>query len=223
MYIPFFWFKWNFPVKPTNPIKQTLLITQDKTKMTTFPERLSTDYFVVHCSATRPINPITVDILRQWHLARGFQDIGYHYFIDTKGVTHKAREPDTCVGAGVAGHNENSLHICLEGGLNNSTGNPDNTFNSLQFYALINLIHLLKVRFPKAVVLGHRDLSPDLNHDHIIEESEFLKACPCFNAIQWAQANKLPFATLVSEGFVRNNIFNYKLPNEGMVSNKVIG
>jgi N-acetylmuramoyl-L-alanine amidase len=164
-----------------------------------FATRAKTDYFVVHCSATRPVNRITVDILRQWHIARGFSDIGYHYFIDFDGAIHKGREPDDCIGAHVQGHNANTLGICLEGGLNNSTGAPDNTFTSKQFQALIGLVHLLLPKFPNGKILGHRDFSPDLNHDGIVEANEFMKACPCFDAIEWAKANNLPFANLYRE------------------------
>lgn len=167
--------------------------------MQEFPIRKSTDYFVIHCSATRPINHVTVDMLRQWHVERGFGDIGYHYFIDTSGVMHKGRLMDDCVGAGVKGHNDNTLHICLEGGLDNTTGVPSNNYTSHQFLSLNHLIHLLVKTYPKAEVLGHRDLSPDINHNGIIETNEFLKACPCFDAIEWAKSNNLPYAKTIKE------------------------
>jgi N-acetyl-anhydromuramyl-L-alanine amidase AmpD len=39
----------------------------------------------------------------------------------------------------------------------------------------------LKMQFPKAVVLGHRDLSPDKDGDGVVEKHEWVKACPCFD------------------------------------------
>jgi hypothetical protein len=36
---------------------------------------------------------------------------------------------------------------------------------------------------PKLVkIIGHRDLSPDLDGDGIVEPNEFIKQCPCFDA-----------------------------------------
>ena len=216
-YIPIFSKTWNFKdklfglSKLFSHKKQTEILIPDQKFLTFIPIkqkvnnmsdiliRKDTKFFVIHCSATRPINHVTVDMLRQWHLQRGFSDIGYHYYITTDGTIHKGREPDDCVGAGVKGHNDNTLHICLEGGLNNNSGAPSNTYTSQQFLSLNNLIHLLVKKYPHAEVLGHRDLSPDSNHDGIIETNEFLKACPCFNAISWAQANNLPYAKLTKE------------------------
>lgn len=31
-------------------------------------------------------------------------------------------------------------------------------------------------------MVGHRDLSPDLNGDGVVRENEWVKACPCFDA-----------------------------------------
>ena len=36
---------------------------------------------VIHCSATRVTQDFTVGELEACHLARGFRDIGYHYYI----------------------------------------------------------------------------------------------------------------------------------------------
>ena len=37
---------------------------------------------IIHCTATREGDDISVDTIRRWHLARGWSDIGYHYVID---------------------------------------------------------------------------------------------------------------------------------------------
>ena len=36
---------------------------------------------IVHCSATPEGKDFTVQQIRQWHLQRGFSDIGYHYVV----------------------------------------------------------------------------------------------------------------------------------------------
>ena len=40
----------------------------------------------------------------------------------------------------------------------------------------------LRKLYPKAIIQGHRDFSPDKNHNGIIEPSEFIKDCPSFDA-----------------------------------------
>ena len=42
----------------------------------------------------------------------------------------------------------------------------------------------LKQEYPIVEVLGHRDTSPDLNDNGIVESSEWIKMCPCFDAAQ---------------------------------------
>jgi hypothetical protein len=49
----------------------------------------------------------------------------------------------------------------------------------------------MQKRYPKALILGHRDLSPDKDHDGVIEPHEFIKACPCFNAREFAVSHGL--------------------------------
>ncbi|MBP1594036.1 MAG: N-acetylmuramoyl-L-alanine amidase, partial [Bacteroidetes bacterium] len=43
------------------------------------------------------------------------------------------------------------------------------------------LVRTLLQDFPGCKVTGHRDLSPDLNGNGVIESHEWLKQCPCFN------------------------------------------
>lgn len=44
---------------------------------------------VIHCSATRVTQDFTVGELEACHLARGFRDIGYHYYITLKSATYR--------------------------------------------------------------------------------------------------------------------------------------
>ena len=48
--------------------------------------------------------------------------------------------------------------------------------------SLLSEVKKAKKIFPKAVVVGHRDLSPDLNNDGIINPNEWTKYCPGFDA-----------------------------------------
>lgn len=86
------------------------------------------------------------------------------------------------IGAHAYGHNANSIGIAYEGGLN-AQGIPADTRTYEQRSALCALLTAIHTVYPSALILGHRDLSPDLNHNGTIEPCEYIKQCPCFNAI----------------------------------------
>jgi N-acetylmuramoyl-L-alanine amidase len=50
------------------------------------------------------------------------------------------------------------------------------------------LLAKLSKKYPHAVILGHRDLSPDKNSDGLISQNEWMKVCPCFDAGAWAKS-----------------------------------
>jgi len=106
--------------------------------------------------------------LEACHKARGFKCCGYHYNITRDGQLHRGR-PKEMIGAHARRYNAHSIGICYEGGLNEH-GCDDDTRTPAQKHALIALLRSLKVDYPDAVILGHRDL-PWVK-----------KACPCFDA-----------------------------------------
>ena len=126
----------------------------------------SIDKIIVHCSATREGQHVTVQQIRQWHLQRNFADIGYHYVIYLDGTVHKGR-PLEKAGAHCKGHNAHSIGICYVGGLDRQ-GKPKDTRTAAQKAALLSLIRELRQRFPRATVHGHREFAN--------------KACSCFDA-----------------------------------------
>lgn len=68
----------------------------------------------LHCSASdRPAHD-DVEVLRRWHLARGWRDIGYHFVITQDGKVHEGR-PVEEVPAAQKGHNEGTIAVCLTG------------------------------------------------------------------------------------------------------------
>jgi N-acetylmuramoyl-L-alanine amidase len=156
--------------------------------------RRETRYLVLHCSATRAKQNITAREIRAWHKGQGWSDIGYHYVIRRDGMVEKGRQPDSSVGSHVAGWNAITLGICLVGGLNNVTAKPENNYTEAQFLSCLNLCKELLKKYPKATILGHRDLSPDKDKDGVVEPQEYLKACPCFDAREWARSVGLPAA-----------------------------
>lgn len=142
--------------------------------------RSKTDFLVIHCSASPPKLDVGVREIRQWHLARGFSDIGYHFVIRRNGRVETGRAEDM-VGSHVQGHNANSLGICMVGGVD-ARQRPQDNFTAEQWASLQTVLMRLTAKYPGATILGHRDF-PGVH-----------KACPCFDAIKWAQGLGLPAA-----------------------------
>jgi len=122
---------------------------------------------IVHCSATREGENFEVAEIRKWHLARGFNDIGYHFYIDLYGEIHKGRDISK-IGAHCKGHNRNSIGICYCGGVEADGKTPKDTRNTEQKDALLCVLRTLKAMYPNAVIHSHNDFAN--------------KACPSFNA-----------------------------------------
>jgi len=142
------------------------------------------DMIVVHCAATQEGHAYKASDIDRWHKLRGFSKIGYHYVIDLDGTVEQGRQEDE-VGAHVEGHNAHSIGVCYVGGLADDNKTPKDTRTPQQIAAMRTLIMGLMSRFPHAKIVGHRDLSPDLNHDGTISPNEWMKACPSFNVHDW--------------------------------------
>ena len=151
--------------------------------------RSKTDLIVIHCTATNPNSRLTVQALRMMHKRRGFSDIGYNEWIDRAAVLQPGRGVFE-VGAHVAGYNSVSYGISLEGGLYEFDA------TDAMMATLLRRSRQLVEIFPHAKFCGHRDLSPDLNGNGIIEPFEHMKECPRFDVIPWARENGLPAADI---------------------------
>tara|TARA_R100001594_G_scaffold77602_2_gene112176 strand:- start:553 stop:963 length:411 start_codon:yes stop_codon:yes gene_type:complete len=124
---------------------------------------------IVHCSATREGMNISKDTIRDWHLARGFNDIGYHFYIDLDGNIHKGRDIAK-IGAHSKGQNRSSIGICYCGGVESDGKTPKDTRNEAQKEALLCVLRTMKAMYPDAVIHSHRDFAN--------------KACPSFDATE---------------------------------------
>ena len=136
---------------------------------------------ILHCSATKTGSRYSFEQCRRDHLKQGWSDIGYHYYVERDGTLHCGR-PESKAGAHCKGHNRHSIGVCYEGGLD-AEGQPDDTRTPAQRATLRKLLRNLHQCYPKALILGHRDLSPDLNGNGLIEPLEYIKQCPCFDAL----------------------------------------
>ena len=126
---------------------------------------------VIHCSATAPSMDIGVDQIRQWHITRGFSDVGYHRVIRRDGLIQMGR-PESLAGAHAKGFNEYSLSCCLVGGVD-KYNDPEPNFTREQWNALEAVIATWANKHPHATICGHRDL-PGVK-----------KACPSFDVATW--------------------------------------
>ncbi len=152
--------------------------------------RRTTKIIVVHVTATPPSADIGAREVDAMHKARGWSGIGYHFIIRRDGRVEHGRA-ENAIGAHVAGFNSNSLGVSMVGGVD-AHGQPENNATPAQWAALEALLRDLVKKYPAARICGHRDLSPDRDHDGIIEPWEHMKACPCFDAIPWAASKGLP-------------------------------
>jgi len=131
-------------------------------------------HIVIHCSSTPAIMDIGREQIREWHLERGWLDIGYHWVVRRSGVLEMGRDLDGDgyvmeeVGAHVSGHNQHSLSVCWVGGYAGIDNRTD-----AQKTTMASLVMLLKEVFPKAKILGHRDF-PGV-----------AKLCPSFEVSSW--------------------------------------
>ena len=122
---------------------------------------------IIHCSATREGQEISVDTIRQWHTKRGWSDIGYHFVIYLDGSVHEGR-PLERIGAHTIGHNRNSIGVCYIGGMNKEYTKAKDTRTAAQKESLKNLLMSYKNKYKDIKIYGHRDFAN--------------KACPSFDA-----------------------------------------
>ena len=108
---------------------------------------------VVHCSANQAGSAFRMADIDRYHRSLGWIGCGYHYVIPTDGTVEPGRPEE----------------MCYIGGLS-SKGKPTDTRTEAQRVALLRLLEELHQRYPKALIVGHRDLDPR-------------KACPCFDVV----------------------------------------
>ena len=127
----------------------------------------SVSYIIIHCTATRETQDYTPEQLKHDHLARGFIDVGYHFYIRKDGTVTQHRRLNE-VGAHCRPFNRCSIGVCYEGGLD-ANGKPKDTRTLKQRASLIALVLDLHRQFPNAVIRGHNEMP-----------GATPKACPCF-------------------------------------------
>lgn len=146
--------------------------------------RPRTDFIVIHCSATKPSQDVDAREIDRWHRRQGWLKIGYHWVIKRDGTLETGRLLSEA-GAHVKGYNDRSIGICMVGGVAEASGKPESNFTPAQWETLEGTVVSMLGLYPRATVVGHRDLSPDLNGNGKVEPNEYTKACPSFDVKQW--------------------------------------
>lgn len=93
----------------------------------------------------------TVEAVNDWHLERGWNGIGYHFYIRKDGGVYRGR-PEWALGAHAVGANDWSVGVCCEGAYMTETM-PQKQLDSLK-----ELLRGLRERYGRVKLLRHRDV-----------------------------------------------------------------
>ena len=113
----------------------------------------------IHCSASDHTHHDNIKTIKSWHLARGFSDVGYHFFIQKDGTLEYGRDIEKTPAA-QKGHNRYTLAICMH-------GLKEESFTQAQFDTLNKLAIQIEHNYENISFHGHCEVSK--------------KACPVFN------------------------------------------
>jgi N-acetyl-anhydromuramyl-L-alanine amidase AmpD len=157
----------------------------------------------VHCTASWQ-NTTTVESLKAEFRQKGWKAPGYHWVIFPNGKVEQMLAEDL-VANGVKDYNAHSIHVAWVGGIQyreyqdggvirqdrTKMVSADNRTKQ-QKLALFDLLTKLKLKYRSAQIMGHRDISPDLNHNGVVDPWERIKDCPCFDAmVEYMDINKI--------------------------------
>lgn len=151
---------------------------------------------VLHC--TSGWNTQTTQSIKDyWKNTLGWKQVGYHKIINNDGSIENLA-PLSVITNGVAGYNSDSVHICYKGGLVSTS--KDKNGKTIYTYgdtrspeqkeafrvAIKDVLEELKKNqeVDDITIVGHRDMSKDLNGNGKIEEREWVKVCPTFDTME---------------------------------------
>lgn len=131
-------------------------------------------HIILHCTATPAELDIGAADIRQWHLDRGWSDIGYHYIVRRNGAVEQGR-PLERPGAHCREMNSHSIGVALVGGVAEDGRTPEDNFTQAQMLAARDLVQSLmgQHRVRLGGVMGHREVIEQITRGAP-------KACPVF-------------------------------------------
>lgn len=147
----------------------------------------------VHCTASWQ-ETTTIDSLKMEFRDNGWKNPGYHYVIFPNGKIVQMLDENK-VSNGVKDYNSTAINVAWVGGIKYNDNKKIMSFDNRtteQKVALFDLLVKLKLKYRDAIVMGHRDISPDLNHNGVVDPWERIKECPCFDAmVEYMDINKI--------------------------------
>ena len=158
-------------------------------------KQLNATGIAIHSAATYADMDVDVHWIDHEHRKRGFDGIGYHWFIKRDGTIQEGRSMNR-MGAHVRGHNHYTIAICMAGGLG-ANKKAENNFTTAQWGSLAELVAtLLRDNTNLEFVIGHRDFPGTST------------ACPSFDAMSWVESH-----TLLINLLERNHESNQNRPD----------
>lgn len=110
------------------------------------------DYIIVSSSNTTQHEDLTLTDILNLRKKEGFTDIGYHYVITRDGYAHSGIHTSQA-GTHTSRFNSNSIGILIIGG-NTTRSEPFDNYRKRQKIALLSLLDILTLQFPKAKPIG---------------------------------------------------------------------
>lgn len=136
----------------------------------------------IHCTAGYQETYKDENLIKEFQ-RKGWRYPGYHYVIRPDGTIFNMLSEDK-ISNGVTGYNSTAINIAWVGGIVRGNHRGVDNRTDEQKASLLKLLQDLRVKYPKAYIMGHRDISPDKNGNGKIDSWEYIKACPCFNAME---------------------------------------
>lgn len=118
------------------------------------------EFLIVHHTGGTNANPLadtshhTYEIVKNYHLSLGWEDIGYHYFIDKGGKLTAGRKEDYH-GAHTIGYNQKSLGICLAGNFDATAPTKEQTDTLAVLLSRLRKKYLI----PRKNIVPHREFA----------------------------------------------------------------
>ncbi len=123
---------------------------------------------ILHCSDTKTSQSFDISDIDLWHRKRGWDCVGYHYYIKLDGTLQPGRDLNK-KGSHCYSQNSKSVGICFEGGLNPDGSKWDEPLNE-QLLTYDVLKAYLDSVFGSLPVHGHYEFSDKDCPNFIIED-----------------------------------------------------
>lgn len=158
------------------------------------------EYIIVHHTGGTDANPMadtsnhTKDQVDAYHRSKGWNEIGYNWFIEKDGLTKKGRDENK-TGAHTIGYNERSIGICLAGNFD-ATKPTEAQISSLK--ALLKQ-KAEQYHIPLEKIVPHRNFANKSCYGSLLNDGwarELLVSSPVDNPVSNEEAKKRILTTL---------------------------